>query len=106
MPKTCPVVNVRIISSLRKAGSRIMDRLLLRSNHMAVAPRTVVITSSLRKERLPRIASPLRRPPTTSRRKASRQPHSNRHNRAPLLRCRPSSLLPKMMPTLRFSSLV
>ena len=45
-------------------------------------------------------------PPPAYSRKASRQPRSNRPNRAPLRRCRPSSLLPKMMPTLRFSSLV
>ena len=69
------------------------------------APRTAATTSSPRKAPHPRMASPppLRR--TIRRRKANRQPRS-RPSRPPLRRCPPSSLLPKTMPTLRFSSLV
>ena len=102
-PKTCPAASVRTTSSLRKAA--ITDRPPLRSSRMAAAPRTAATTSSPRKAPLLRMASPppLRR--TIRRRKANRQPRS-RPSRPPLRRCPPSSLLPKTMPTLRFSSLV
>ena len=103
--RTCSVFEMKL-HLIEPFGFILDDKHLRRSNRMAVAPRTAVTTSSPRKVRLPRIANPLRHPPTISRRKASRQPRSNRPNRAPLRRCRPSSLLPKMMPTLRFSSLV